>query len=251
MNKILITSIGRTGTKSLSSFLDLIPDVCSFHEKEKQDISFLFLSQLSQYSNLTKSYLTKRDKEILPQKEQHYIEVNPYFRFADAKVLKSLGWKKIFITRHPKTYLESVYTRSLFTDEDNGVSQFPDNNDPISEKWYSLSRFQKLCWYYAKAHQYIVASNLPIYRMEDLFSNSENLKSFISDLGIDVSSLKSFQLPKVNTSAEYQLKNKIKSLVKGEKFNIQRLNWNALTEEELETYNNYCKPLLKPLGYVL
>ncbi len=251
MNKILITSIGRTGTKSLSIFLDAISGVQSFHEKEKQDVSFLFLSQLSQYSNLTKSYFKKRDKEIYTHKVNCYIEVNPYFRFADAKVLASLGWKKIFIIRHPKTYLESVYKRSLFTDEDNGVSQFPDNDDPISKQWFSFSRFQKLCWYYAKAHQYIVASNLPIYRMEDLFSNSENVKSFISDLGIDVSSVKSFQLPKVNTSTEYQLKHKMKSIVKGEKFNFQKLDWNVLTEEELETYNNYCKPLLKPQGYVL
>ena len=251
MNKTLITSIGRTGTKSLSHFLDQIPEVCSFHEKEKQDISFLFLSQLPQFSNLTESYLKKRDEGIKELHTKHYIEVNPYLRFADVQILSSLGWKKVFIVRHPKTYLESVFKRNLFSIDDFQINQFPDDSDPISEEWVSLSRFQKLCWYYSKVHTYILASKLPFYKMEELITDADQLKEFISDLGINVSNISDFTLAKVNSSKTNQLKNNARLFLKGEKIQKRELDWGSLSREELSTYEQYCETLHTPLGYVL
>lgn len=251
MNKILITSIGRTGTKSLSAYLDSIPNVRSYHEREKQDISYLFLSQLETYSNYANNYLINRDSLISKEKEEVYIDVNPYLRFANFDLLASLGWKSFFIVRHPKTYLESVYKRSLFSKNDTSLSQMPKNEDPINNDWFQLSRFQKLCWYYAAVHKHVLSSNIPFYKMEDLINKPHIVKELIVDLGIDLKLVTSFNLPKTNSSTEYILKNKVKSFIKGEENISQTLEWDTLSTEEINTYLKYCKPLLKPLGYAL
>lgn len=251
MKKILITSIGRTGTVSLAHFLNEIPGVICFHEKERQDVSFLFLSQLDQYSSLTKSYIKKRNKEINSLQCDFYIEVNPYLRYADNSLLSSLGWKKIFLVRNPKTYIESVFVRKLFTTEDTILNQYPDNDDSYSNIWHELSRFQKICWYYAKTHQYILSSNNDFYRFEDFINNPENLKFFVENLGIEISKVKSFNLPKLNTSLKHKLRRKLLAKAKGENYRITPIKWANLKINEKETYKTLCETLEKKLGYVL
>ncbi|RFN57969.1 hypothetical protein [Marixanthomonas ophiurae] len=251
MKKVLITSIGRTGTVSLTQFLNTIDQVSCFHEKERQDVPFLFLSQLNQFSNITENYFKQRDIEASKMDCDFYIEVNPYFRFADKKILDSLGWEKVFIVRNPRTYLESVYTRNLYTKSDTTCGQFPDNSDPISKEWETLTRFQKLCWYYGKVHEYIAQSENSNYQFEKLTSSPEALKKLIFDIGIDQTRIENYHLPKRNTSFKNKIKRKISSTLKNESTVIKPLDWTKLSEDEMKFYNLYCKKPAKSLGYVL
>ena len=252
MKKILITSIGRTGTKSLSYFLNSIPNVTCFHHREgAKDLPFLFLSQLKEFSTITNSYLEERDSIAEKNTTEYYIEVNPYLRFANAQKLHNLGWTKVFIVRHPKTYLESVYIRSLFTEDDYIINQYPSDDDPFSESWSAASRFEKLCWYYKKAHSYILESNDPFFRFEELTKNSVALKTFVTYLGIDTSKVSSFSLPNKNTSRRYKVRQVVKASLKGKPINLSALDWNTLTQKEKHTYSQLCEPFIKQLGYVL
>ena len=252
MEKILITSIGRTGTKSLAYFLDDISGVQCFHHKEgNKDLPFLFLSQLKDYSNITTDYLKKRNKVAEKAKTNFYIEVNPYFRFANTEILQKLGWKKIFIVRHPKSYLESVYKRTLFTDEDYIINQYPNDDDPFSEKWNTITRFEKLCWCYKKVHEHILDTETPFYRFEDLVKKPDTLKSLVETIGIDTSKINSFKLPKRNTSKQNKFRHVIKAGLRGKATKVSPLIWSSLTAKEKETYETHCLPLAKRLGYVL
>ncbi len=251
MKKILITSIGRTGTVSLAHFLNEIPGVICFHEKERLDVSYLFLSQLKQYSNITNGYLENRDRELESLNCDIYIEVNPYLRFADDAFLKELGWQKIYLVRHPKTYLESVYTRNLFTKNDYVLNQYPQNEDEFSKNWYFQTRFQKLCWYYSKVHNHIISSKSNYYRFEELITDSEKLKEFVGSIGVETNNIKSFILPKLNSSFRNKIRQKIIATAKGNKMLIEPLDWDKLSKAELETYHSSCKTFEKLLGYVL
>ncbi|PVW15764.1 hypothetical protein [Marixanthomonas spongiae] len=251
MRKILITSIGRTATLSLSKFLNTFENVQCFHEKERQDVPLFFLSQIDQFSNLVKGYFEHRNTTVNNLNCSTYIEVNPYFRFVDETLLKSLGWRKIGVVRHPKTYLESVFVRKLFTESDVLCSQFPDNSDAVSATWHTLSRFQKLCWYYGEVHEYFLKSNLPIYRFEDLVGSSSHLKNFVSDMGLPVSEKDTWKLPKHNTALEFATKQKIASIFKKERSESPSLNWKAITPSEMDFYQEYCVNPAKKLGYAI
>tara|TARA_R100001369_G_scaffold92814_1_gene140082 strand:+ start:2491 stop:3246 length:756 start_codon:yes stop_codon:yes gene_type:complete len=251
MKKVLITSIGRTGTVSLTNFLNTIDGVCCFHEKNRQDVPFLFLSQLDQFSNIKENYLKQRDIQASKVECKFYIEVNPYFRFVEKKTLDSLGWRKIFIVRNPKSYIESVYTRNLFTEKDIICGQFPDNNDSVSKLWGDLTRFQKICWYYGKVHKHILDSNYPYYRFEDLVNSPSSLKDLLVSLGVSDFNINGAKLPKHREFWKTKLKKKLMALTKSEINYSSKLNWNSLAEAELEFYNIHCVIPAKKLGYVL
>ncbi len=252
MKKFLITSIGRTGTKSVQKYLDAIPGVLCFHHKVgRKDVPFLFLSQIEEYSNITSAYLEERTKEAETCKEEYYIEVNPYLRFADPKVLKQLGWEKLFLVRHPKTYLESVFIRELFSEYDNSLHQMPSNEDPFSEKWTEATRFQKLCWYYAYTHEYIEKSGNKYYRYEDVVKKKQVLEDFLDHIGISKKASENTPLPKLNTTGTYKMRRSMRALLDGKWPDITPLDWSKLSEEELGTYRELCLPIAEKLGYVL
>lgn len=252
MKKYLITSIGRTGTKSLTNYLNQIPGVtCFHHKKERRDLPFLFLSQRKEFSNVNRAYLEEVDASAKKFGGEFYIEVNPYLRFADAGVLKELEWEKLFLVRDMKTYLESVYIRELFSEDDYLLNQIPDDSDPISSKWGSLTRFEKLCWYYYKVHSYILDSGISFYRFEEISENPLALKQLVSDIGIDTSKVKCFDLPVMNTSFKYKFQNKIKATLRGKTRTIEVLNWENLSKSELQFFQTYNDELAKRLGYVL
>lgn len=251
MKKTLITSIGRTGTVSLTHFLDSIERVSCYHEKERLDVPFLFLSQLDQFSTVTSGYLSNRDKEAAATDADFYIEVNPYFRFSDPEILDDLNWQLLYLVRHPKSYMESVYTRILFTEGDVVLGQMPDNDDPVASQWINLSRFQKLCWYYGKVHRHIIASEKEFYRFEDVISGDDTLKKLVAYIGIDTAKVADFRLMKLNSSFKNRLKAKLIALAKGSQPVPKPLDWNTLSEAELAFYKEHCVQPAKELGYVL
>lgn len=251
MKKILITSIGRTGTTSLTTYLDRIPGVKCFHHKiGRRDVPYLFFSQIDSYSNLAKGYLENRNDDIASLDCDVYIEVNPYLRFANPVHLKELGWNKVFLVRNPKTYLQSVFVRETLSDNDHVLNQLPQNDDPFSPDWHKRTRFEKLCWYYGYFHEYVLSSGAPFYRFEEFTRDKEKLKSFVADIGLDVNKVDSFVLPRQNTSLKYKWKSKVKSVIrKNESYNLDALDWSSLEAHELKTYEDVCASLGKKLGY--
>lgn len=251
MKKYLLTSIGRTATLSLATYLDSLDGVQSFHEKEKSDVPILFLSQLSEYSLFVTNYFTQRNASIENKENSVYIEVNPYFRFLSPSLLEPLDWQKIFLIRHPKTYLESVFQRKIYTENDVLLNQIPSNTDPAIKNWPHWTRFQKLCWYYMKVHDHILSSNTKFFKFEEITTDSTSLKQLLQALSIDVTSVTNFTLPKVNKAADNAIKNKLREAVKGNFKSSKKLVWSDLSKEELATYENLCKPIAEKIGYVL
>lgn len=245
VEKILITSTGRTATRSLADFCNAIEGVVCYHEKHRNDVQLLFISQLPQYSTLVKEYLTKRMSEMDKAAGSHFVEVNPYFRFVDNDLLKGMGWKKIGIIRHPKTYLESVFERPLFTKYDVLLNQFPSNSDPASEKWTHWSRFQKLCWYYASANNFLLQSEIPMFQFEKLVNQDAQVKELLTLMNIDITNVSNFNLPKRNSSARFSSTKQLKQLFGNDTFRPEQLDWETLSAAEKQTYTEYCQPIIK------
>ncbi|WP_435577585.1 hypothetical protein [Gilvibacter sp.] len=234
--KVLITSIGRTATLSLTQWMNQFPGVQAYHERGKDDPYFLYLSQFDAYAHFTEHYLNQRDALALKSGSDTYLEVNPYFRFANQDHLKKLGWSTVFIVRHPRTYLTSVYRRKLFTAADTSFQKLPESNDLMYSEWDRSSRFQKLCWYYAQVHQYILNGQYTFFQSETLVEDRAVQEEFLKAIGLDqISEIPNF--PHLNQSHKSTL--------------THQLDWDSLSADDMKTYTDLCTPLIAKLGYEL
>lgn len=247
MHKVLITSQGRTATLSLHKALQTLPKVSSHHERQRTDVSFLFYSQMPEFHKLTKDYLASEDDFANRSDGDHYVAINPYFRFAGESLKSHFGWQVAHLVRHPKTYLESVYPRRIFTEFDSGLHQLPQGADPYQEEWNVATRFEKLCWYYAKTLSFFKASQITWYRYEDIISSAAALNAMLQDLGLPLFA-NDFKLPIHNK--KNSLKNKIVQF-KNPKFRPSSLVWQELSTKELDTYHRFFGPLSEHFGYDL
>ncbi len=249
MNKVLITSAGRTATVSLNRHINKLDNVVSFHERNRQDVPFLFYSQIPEYQVLTKQHIAAEDTFATKQTALNYVAVNPYFRFAGPMLQQEFNWNVAHIVRHPRTYLESVYKRNTFTNNDILLNQLPVDSDPFAKQWNTATRFEKLCWYYANTLTFFMQTNILWYPFESLTTDPKALAKMLTNLELPVSD-SSVVLEVANASKT--LKNKLVSL-KQSSGNItpKKLNWELLEAQELETYYSIFQPVAKHFGYVL
>lgn len=247
MHKVLITSQGRTATVSINRALQTLPQVRSYHERKRTDLPFLFYSQLQTFEQLTQEYLIAEDTFAEASSGDFYVAVNPYFRFAGAILEEQFGWRVAHLVRHPKTYLESVYPRRIFTEFDTGLHQLPMSDDPFQAKWHRASRFEKLCWYYAKTLTYFKSSNINWYKYEELTRSTKAINEMMEDLGLPLFAA-DFKLTRFNS--KNALKNKLISL-KNPSFKPEQLRWESLSPTEMDTYRTYFEPLAQYFGYDL
>lgn len=86
-----------------------------------------------------------------------YGEINPFLRRHCAAMKLAFPEAKQFqIVRDPRNVLRSLMSRELFDRKDPmGHVIFPPKEDPYSEKWNSMSRFEKLCWLWAADNRFI------------------------------------------------------------------------------------------------
>lgn len=248
MNKVLITSQGRTATLSLSQSLDKLGGVRSFHERSAIDgPSFLFRSQSSDNREEILTYLKSEDQFATALNAANYVAVNPYYRFAGDLLRKHFGWKIAHLVRHPKTYLESVYVRNTFTPADKGEYRLPVKEDPFHSQWGSATRFERLCWYYAKTLVYFAKSDINWYKFEEIIADVSALNKMQEDLGLPVFP-DDFTLPQTNSRPGYRQRLKYHL---GLSIKPKPLNWGQLKEHELKTYHQFFDPLAKHFNYDL
>jgi hypothetical protein len=247
MNKVLITSQGRTATTSINKALQSLPKVTSFHERQRTDVSFLFYSQLAEFQQLTQDYLKKENEFANASSGDHFVAVNPYFRFAGAQLSEAFGWKVAHLIRHPKTYLESVFPRRIFTQYDTGLHQLPKANDPFQSKWQEASRFEKLCWYYAHTLKYFKTSDFTCYKYEDIVHSEAAMNKMMDDLDLPKFD-RGFKLGKFNS--KQSLRNRLVA-IKNQRFSSTPLAWKKLSTNDMQTYHELFDPLVKHFEYDL
>lgn len=248
MNKVLITSQGRTATVSLNNYLNKLEGVSSFHERRRQDVPFLFYSQLSEYKELTYQYVLREEQFVGSQQSEHAVIVNPYFRFAGNIFKEEFNWKVAHIVRDPRTYLESLYKRNTFTKHDVLLNQLPKSSDPFASKWNQATRFEKLCWYYSNTLHYFAASNIKWYRFEEITSKPEALHKMLKDLSLPINPTLSLSIE----NSGVNLKTKLATIKrKGFLATAPVLNWDTLSTKEINTYHELLDSPAKHFGYVL
>jgi hypothetical protein len=291
---IVITSLGRTGTKFFSTlFGEIIPDSASLHEPDvfnfvqygttgerirqifkqirEAGVSNLIirrafgkwsLIELSDarvrgelgYAEAVQQVLSQRREFIHSQEGSLYIEANiGYYGLID--VLRNVyeHCRVVYIIRDGRDWVRShmdwgeMYgkgrIRSLL------AHTWPtacETEDPYKSKWESMSRFERLCWAWARLNEYALRTiqenrNARLFRFENIF-RSEDSYQHLADL---VEYATTF--PHAGRIATSPLDGWLEQQIHRSfaRFPL----WEEWTKEERRQFEVLCGPLMRALDY--
>jgi len=204
---VFIISTGRTGTMFFESFFEDDQKIDAYHEPFP-DLFDLMIAKFR--SNLDEKHVRKqivgnRFTRIFSawKKRKIYLESNPNLLFLVSD-LKGVFPKArfIFLTRDPKTYLTSAYSKSpnntdtMFfygeNDHRKRITAKDFTTDIYKKEWDSFSRFEKIAWYWDKGNREIISQTKRLekscimIKFEDFFIKKDNIEisRFLDFIGI-------------------------------------------------------------------
>ncbi len=217
---IIITSLGRTGTKFFAKVFDTaIPDGTTLHQpdiigrskpilKQFQDSGFINLTIRRTFGNWSLIKLSDQRikgsisseqaaKELYRQRASFiaskpgaaYIESSSgYYGLLDVVGKVFQNYKLIYIIRDGRDWVTSQYNWGGLYSQDLilgklkhllghkwlTAADFP--NDPLADNWHNLSRFEKICWAWAKLNHKAIGHSqsdkyIKLIKFEDIFKS--------------------------------------------------------------------------------
>lgn len=178
----IITSTGRTGTTLFSQILNSIPGNYVVHEPIPCE-QFYHVQALM-YPDVAKEYLKKfRLREMAYRIRQErclrYGEVNGALR-RHIVALKEVSpfFKIIHIIRDGRDVVTSILNRNSMTVRDKiCFRMIPPQKDISPDEWFSMKRFQKICWMWAYENNFMRENSDLSIRFEDLISKYDYFKN--------------------------------------------------------------------------
>ena len=235
-----ILAMGRSGTNFFSQLLVKSKNAYIVHEPIRSDFKAYkeaFFSEKKAF----KYFKTYRKKEIYlrakPKNMEVYGEVNSVIRRHCIAIKKIFPKANIYhLVRDGRDVVRSMMARKTMTNEDPITKSIkPTEVNPWYDKWVSMNRFEKLCWYWDVENRYLHENIDTIIHFEKLISDYQYFnKNLLSPLNLEI--------PKEKWEKE----------VKSPK-NITKKHaiphWNDWDAEKLESFNKICGETMKNLGY--
>lgn len=237
-----IFSMGRSGTKFIANLLNKAPNTLIVHEPTRSDFRAYqeaFNSEKKAFKyihNFRKEeiYLRARKKEI-----STYGEVNSTLR-RHSKVLKQVFPNAIFfhLIRDGRDVVRSMMSRQTMTNMDRNTKKIsPLNGDPWKSKWSQMTRFERICWYWAIENQYLNENIKNTIKFEMLISNYDYFKKkLLNPLNLAISKeiwMKEIEIPK-NITIKYKIS-----------------HWKDWDKEQIDKFKLICGEIMKINGYNL
>ncbi len=264
INVVIFVSTGRTGTHFMSHFFNNnFEKSFGIHEPDINiyDLNINYLKGKIQHNQTIKmlDMFRKEVHETIREKgAQNYIESNLELSFL-IPVLKKYfpKFKVVHVVRNAKDVVRSYYSREAYgkwvgwvpfmSEKDPrdrlNARIFPE--DPYFEKWNSLDRFSKICWYWSKYNNIIdkyLSKEVDSIRVtfEDLFKK-QNLS--VWNQMIDFCELSDFQKNDLDIIQYLQQSrsNEVKTFKIGK--------YPEWTEEQKSIFKETCGDTMKRFGY--
>lgn len=193
INPIFIISTGRTGTHFLTHFFNNnFENVKAFHEPDIDvyDLNMQYLrGDISDHRArmMFRDFRIRRFNELKTENIKNYIESNNNLSYLIPIIKKEFkNYKIIHIQRNGKETVRSMYSKEttgkwvgsvpLLSKDDprNRLKATFFEDDPYFKKWNKLSRFQKICWLWAKKDSEIFKNTknddrTEVFKFRDLF----------------------------------------------------------------------------------
>lgn len=239
-NPFFVLAMGRSGTKFLSSLLNS-NSIKVVHERFP-DILFYQLAYRNE--KLADNYFIPYrkniiDKELRNSSISYYGEVNGLLRRHCNTIHRLYPNSTIIhLVRDGRDVVRSMMSRKSFKWYDIGTRfVHPLKNDPYWSKWHSMSRFEKLCWYWMIDNNYL--------RLNCKFQIE--FEKIISDYNY-------YKLNVLNLIGIEQTKDSWGNLVKKPKNVTKKYSfphWSKWSQKNKDSFINICSKEMESLGYDL
>jgi len=289
---IIVTSLGRTGTKFFSVlFKDIIPHCDSFHEpdivqtfgtqdhispfiqrvKDAGVYNMVFLKLLGKWSLISisdarlRGELSKQQaaNEVLRQRAGFvnsktgsvYVETNAgYYGLIDVLNGVYENHRLVFIVRDGREWVSSemnvkeLYAkkglRKLLSHKMPAAAQFP--GDPLSTSWQTISRFEKLCWAWAKLNEYALSTisknpQARLFHFEEIF-RAETRYQTLNELVSFATSMPGIEHQLIGSTVG-RLEQKI------HQSSNEFPAWEKWSVDQKRHFEKICGPLMEKAGY--
>jgi len=241
MNIFFILGIGRSGTKFLAYLLNMADNAVVYHEPFDESIPY---QEAYQNPDAAEKYIRDfRMKEIYLRVHKHsvntYGEVNSYLR-RHCEAIKKLipNVKLIHLVRDGRDVVRSMYSRMTmkpWTYTTRYIYPLPD--DPWRDQWDRMSRFEKLCWYWATENKYLRKCINKFVRFEDIIRDYTYFKKNVLEyLNLDIP--REIWEREVNRPKNITIAHKLP-------------HWSEWSSELIEAFKRICGDEMKIYGYKL
>lgn len=183
---IIVTGMGRSGTRFLSTLISRAANTSSRHEFIA-DTAFASLSYYNAGHPLVSARLRDgldRLMHVAPKAERH-VAVEPGLRYA-VPVVQSLSPQPIcwHLVRNGRAVVQSMQRRKFLTDRDPHLPFLP--FDPAEfERWQQTDRFGRLCWYWTDSVRRLLEQGVRTLYLERLVSDYNYLdEQFLQPTGV-------------------------------------------------------------------
>lgn len=232
-----VVSTGRTGTNFFETFLNNASEKVYCIHEPAPDLFNISIDKMryKKDSKIILDYIRLNRKkyiyEVVKQQKWQFIESNPNASFLLSEIKSAFPDSRfLIIVRDPRTYVPSALNKSPrgdginnFYDDTDGrkrINAMDFKDDKYNSKWSSLTRLEKICWYWNKCNEELFNYNYNnkehsiIVKYEDLFSQDlltrkEQFIDILSFLKIDVRSDKFDELIDISFSKKNETSKKL------------------------------------------
>jgi len=256
MKTFFVLALGRSGTRFLSALLATDSRGVVHHEPRISDCQLLALRHAGTFDAVADALLEQRFRELLPPEGsvEFYGEVNSYLRYEIDWLSRRFAPPMIHLVRDGRAFVRSVWERGVYDVDEIEPTIVPRDTDPYSGRWGELSRFERLCWYWAHTNDFLASRLEHRVRFEDLLDDYACFEEqVLAPTGVRVSRERWRQeigRPK-NTSAAYRTRNLLKRWVlgKGKSPTAPLPPWTEWDASRTEQFWSICGETMERLGY--
>ncbi len=257
MRMFFLMSIGRSGSKFLANLLNTDQRGVVLHLPNHFDKHLISMQYSGSMNNVSSLYLKKRFKELLDQycNKIFYGEVNSYLRFSIDWLKENYNPQFIHIVRDGRDFVRSVYMRKVFTQDEYSMPLFPKDSDSFSTKWFSLSRFEQLCWYWKFTNEYLANKINNYVKFENLISDYTEFQTKVAKpllINIDKTTWLNHYLVPLNSSRRILFNKKMKNIFMPwtKKRVLHTIpQWKDWDINMTNTFWNICEDTMNHFGY--
>lgn len=142
------------------------------------------------------------------------------------------------LVRDGPSVVRSLMKRRVFTPDDEKVTGklVPHSNDTLAERWPIMNRFERVCWNWRHANQFLIERKLPLIRLKEVVDSYDKFPHQVLyplDIIIPYETWKSEVSQPKNIS----------------KFKMFP-PWKDWTKKQKHQFDNICGPVMAEIGYL-
>jgi len=231
---------------------------CVHHEPHEYDAKIVGLRRARVFDDAIDGLLEARFDELLGEVDSRYEiygEVNSYLRYETDWLTRRFSAPVIRIYRDGRDFVRSSYPRPVYTAQEGEAPVLPCNDDPYARRWNSMTRFERLCWYWNHTNSYL-ADHVPVGgKMERALTEYDYFhERILEPLGLEVpkESWSSLVSQPRNTSSQYTREQFVRRLLLGTRRAASPgsiPHWSKWDDEMTKRFWSICGDTMTRLGY--